>query len=108
MKKTLSLLLVVVMMLSVLVIPAAAAVPDGDVAEPLQFITCPRCSESARVYSSWISADPVTVKSCEYSSTQHTHSRFCTVYILECPGCGNFQYKQYTGRVTCDASGNNV
>lgn len=95
MKKILSLLLVLALMLSVLVIPAAAAVPDEDIMEPCAFMDCPCCGQSVRIYSSISVAEGrATIPYCpNYDfSHDHYHERGCIRYILECPNCGTFSY----------------
>ena len=107
MRKTLSLLLAIVMMLSVLVIPAAAAMPDEDIAMPLQFITCPKCSDPARVSSSaTVYGGNVTVHACTYAAYSHIHEvGYATQYLLECPNCGTYRTaKIYAGYNFCHAA----
>ena len=101
MKKTLSLLLALVMLMSVLIIPAAAAMPEEDVAEPFAWMDCPRCHDSARIYSSTpVYREMHNVTSCSKYNAAHTHYRSGTRYVLECPNCGAFQYFKVTSE-TC-------
>lgn len=109
MKKTLSLLLVFALMLSVLVIPAAAAMPDEEIAEPLQFIMCPKCTNSARVIrSETFTKGPVavTMHACKYAAYSHRHFvDNATEYLLECPYCGVYTTSRiYTGYNFCEAA----
>ena len=107
MKKTLSLLLAIVMMLSVLIIPATAAMPDEEIAEPLQFIMCPKCTDSARVIrSETVYNNYVTLHSCKYAAYSHRHGvGYATEYMLECPNCGVYTTaKIYTGYNFCEAA----
>ena len=90
MRKTLSLLLAIVMMLSVLVIPAVAAMPDEDVVEPCAWMDCSRCGDSARISSSSsILNRHVTISSCSYINYRHNHFvDHAERHVLECPNCG--------------------
>lgn len=101
-----ALLLVFALMLSVLVIPAAAAMPDEEIAEPHQFIMCPKCTDSARVIRSETVYDGnVTVHSCTYAAYSHTHDvDHATEYLLECPYCGIYETSRiYAGYNFCNA-----
>jgi hypothetical protein len=118
MKKTLSLLLAIVMMLSVLVIPAAAAMPKEDAAEPFgRFMDCPKCGSSVR-YTDYGIITPsngqthfaVQVGSANCTRVSGTHRHFADYahkYLIDCTYCGAFTYYDFRGCTYhyCDGSG---
>ena len=108
MRKTLSLLLAIVMMLSVLVIPAAAAMPDEDTAEPYgRFMDCPKCGSSVQYTDYGILTPPsglsyfdiqVGSVNCTRVSGTHQHlTNYAHKYLVNCTYCGAFTYYTFTG-----------
>ena len=87
MKKTLALLLAIVMMLSVLVIPAAAAMPEENAVEPCGgFADCPGCGSSSP-YTTSVTNTETKMTTCSYSGTMHTHYRYYYYRIFNCSYC---------------------
>ena len=86
MKKTLSLLLVVVMMLSVMVIPAAAA----------EAFPCPSCNKycvATKVNEKVVIS---RVSSCSQNRSEHEHYLYYDVYSINCSTCGASIKNVYT------------
>ena len=108
MKKTLSLLLAVVMMLSVLIIPAAAAMPEENVVEPCApVMDCPKCRSAAQYTDYGIitpsnSQTHFTVQvgqaNCKRVSGAHNHwVNYAHKYVVNCSYCGGFTYYDFRG-----------
>lgn len=110
MKKILSLILAFALMLSILVIPAAAAVvPDEEIVKPLSYRTCPICTDPA-YYSmpTYVYSGNVYVETyhCTKVSYRHTHwVDKATVYSLTCSNCGQVRDVSISGYNYCNAAG---
>ena len=84
MKKTLSLLLALTLMLSILVIHAAAAVPEENAVEPCGgFADCPGCGSSSRYTTSGTNTES-KVTTCSNSGASHAHIRYYYYRMEKC------------------------
>ena len=106
MRKTLSLLLAIVMLMSVLVIPAAAAAPKEEVAEPFDFRICRKCTDPAQyTYLGVVLPEnhqthftvQVGTANCTRVSWSHNHwANHALKYRVECPYCGVYNYYDFS------------
>lgn len=100
MKKTLSLLMAIVMLMSVLVIPAAAAVPMNEIIEPQDAVVlCLKCGTGrVRTYDVGKHTETITVSTCPYTSGTHTHARMFGNYTYRlCDNCGDTNRSYWSG-----------
>ena len=94
MKKTLSLLLVFTLMLSLLVIPAAAAVPE-EAAPYATYKDCPTCGSSALFSRQELEPEERTVSSCTLDRTPHVHYYWYYRDTYRCTYCGTITQKVF-------------